>query len=69
MSCIRTWYLHYDFGIHHVYIKVEFEEVWKIIDDLVKEFEIHNEFDGSGRLNEIWIEDYQGNKHVIAYSK
>lgn len=69
MASNRFWYLHYEFGEHHCYIKVEWEQVCIILNNLCQEFEIHQDFDDSGRLYEVWIEDYYGEKHSVAHSE
>lgn len=63
----RIYLLHYEYGVHHVYIKTSKEHIDKITEELSKEFIIHNDFNSQGEIECIWIENYYGDKHIICY--
>ena len=64
------FYLLYELGMHHVWIRVPKNSFWKVIDDLGKEFEIFKDTNPDDEeRTDYYIINYWGDRQDIAYTR
>lgn len=72
----KEFFVKYRYGIHHIKIKTDKEDLKRILSDMEKEFEINIEYSQDIIKNDIYhiyikkeycIINYYGDKEIIAY--
>ena len=65
---MRVYYLLYEFGMHHVWIRVSHDMFEKVLADMSTEFEIHKEVNiDDFSITNVWVTNYWGDRQDIAY--